>query len=175
MYIHIYIYIYIYTSIHIIGMYVYICIWVYLQEIWFKTSTCFIVPAVQDEDATCCLWGKGLETTPTTCFSRWNFRRLLKFQLVDEVVDELCWILHVITFVWKSFALIQCWLNWHVVVFKRNRVPDFTRLSFFCGKMQYFGIHPILRHIQTSYQFVFWYLYDMQRHTHYYVPCIITL
>ena len=131
-YIHMYIHRYIlYTSIHIIGMYVYICIWVYLQEIWLGTSTCFIVPAVQDEDATCCLWGKGLETTPTTCFSRWNFRRLLKFQLVDEVVDELCWILHVITFVWKSFALIQCWLNWHVVVFKRNRVPDFTRLSFF--------------------------------------------
>ena len=70
-YIHMYIHRYIlYTSIHIIGMYVYICIWVYLQEIWLGTSTCFIVPAVQDEDATCCLWGKGLETTPTTCFSR---------------------------------------------------------------------------------------------------------
>ena len=71
---------------------------------------------------------------------------------------------------WFNAGLIGMWLCLKEIGYPIS--PDY---HFFCGKMQYFGIHPILRHIQTSYQFVFWYLYDMQRHTHYFVPCIIAL
>lgn len=71
---------------------------------------------------------------------------------------------------WFNAGLIGMWLCLKEIGYPIS--PDY---HFFCGKMQYFGIHPILRHIQTSYQFVFWYLYDMQMHTHYFVPCIITL
>ena len=114
-YIHIYIYIsylciFAYVSVYtyligmynsIIGMYTrYVCVFFYME----KTSTEFggslqnvlFWPRCNMSKMLFVWEGLG-NNTQCTCFSRWDCRRLLKFQLVGDVVDELCLLDVVIT------------------------------------------------------------------------------